>query len=60
MSEKITVTIAKGGKVTLKTEGFTGSACQQATAELERRLGKTINDQPTEEMYAQTNIQDIA
>ncbi len=39
------------GKTTIETSGYAGAECQAATADLERRLGKTINDRPTDEMY---------
>lgn len=48
----------KGAKVEIKTEGFAGEACQKATENLERRLGKKVSDTPTEEMY-QTAANDL-
>jgi hypothetical protein len=44
------VTIKKG-KVTIAVEGIKGSGCQAATAELEKKLGKTFADTHTDEMY---------
>ncbi len=39
MSEEITVTIDSQGKVTIEAEGFAGSSCTDATAQLEEALG---------------------
>jgi len=42
---------SKGGKFTVKTEGFSGPACAEATKGLERLLGVKVSDAPTPEMY---------
>ena len=40
MSEKtITITVSPDGSVSIKTAGFTGSSCRDATRDLERALG---------------------
>jgi hypothetical protein len=40
MSEKkIEITVSPEGAVSLKTTGFSGSSCKDATRELERALG---------------------
>ena len=40
MSEKtIQITVTPEGSVSIKTTGFTGSSCREATRELERALG---------------------
>ena len=40
MSEKtITITVSPEGAVSIKTAGFTGSSCRDATRDLERALG---------------------
>jgi hypothetical protein len=40
MSEKtITITVSPEGSVSIKTAGFTGSSCRDATRDLERALG---------------------
>lgn len=40
--EQIEVTIEKNGKVSLRTEGFTGSECLDATEGLEKLLGSSV------------------
>lgn len=55
MSKKIIATIdRKTGGLTIKTEGYAGAECLEATKQLEQGLGM---DQacavPTEEMYKQ-------
>ena len=47
--KQINVTIKPSGDVTVETQGFAGDSCQQATAELLRKLGKTVSDTPTAE-----------
>jgi hypothetical protein len=40
MSEKkIEITVSPEGSVSIKTSGFTGSSCRDATRDLERALG---------------------
>jgi len=40
MSEKtIQITVSPEGSVSIKTAGFTGSSCRDATRDLERALG---------------------
>lgn len=45
MSEKkIEITISPEGAVNIKTSGFTGGACRDATRDLERALGLSGRD----------------
>ena len=48
MAKVITIDI-KGGSTTVATRGFTGKACQDATAELEKALGFKTSDAKTPE-----------
>lgn len=48
--EKIVITF-DGGTSTIETSGFKGTACQQATKDLEAALGKTTKDRKTAEAY---------
>lgn len=41
MEEKVIVTIAKDGTVTLDLEGFNGVVCKDITAAIQKRLGGT-------------------
>lgn len=47
---EITVTI-EGGKALVETKGFQGKACQDATAELEKAMGITVQDVKTPEFH---------
>ncbi len=47
--QTVTITIDGGGKPTIKTEGFAGAACQEATKALERALGKVESEKLTPE-----------
>ena len=38
-SKKIEITVSPEGATSIKTSGFTGSSCQDATRDLERALG---------------------
>jgi Protein of unknown function (DUF2997) len=60
--KKIKITISKQAKVKIETEGFSGSACQEATKALEKKLGIVTNDTPTAEAFneSENNAQDIA
>ena len=48
MAQTITVTV-KDGAAVVTTKGFTGSACLNATADLERAMGQTVKDSKTPE-----------
>lgn len=47
---EIHVTI-ENGSATVATRGFVGKACLDATAELEKAMGKTTTDQKTPEFH---------
>jgi hypothetical protein len=40
-SKKIEITVSPQGDIAVKTIGFTGSSCRDATRDLERALGVT-------------------
>jgi len=47
----ISVLIDTDGNVEVETTGFAGAECKQATADLERALGKTTDDRVTPEFH---------
>ena len=56
MSEKtITITVSPEGSVSIKTAGFTGSPCRDATRDLERALGVAGRETLLPEFYGQTS-----
>ena len=56
MSEKkIEITVSPEGTTSIKTSGFTGSSCRDATRELERALGLAGKESLLPEFYAQTS-----
>jgi hypothetical protein len=56
MSEKkIEITVSPEGAVSIKTAGFTGSSCRDATRDLERALGVAGKESLLPEFYGQTN-----
>ena len=55
MSEKkIEITVSPEGSVSIKTSGFTGSSCRDATRDLERALGVSGREHLLTEFYNQT------
>jgi hypothetical protein len=48
---RIIAVIGPTGDVTITTEGYSGTQCQEATKSLEAALGKVTKDQATPEMY---------
>ena len=50
----IQITVSPEGSVSIKTAGFTGSSCKDATRELERALGVASNETLTPEFHAGT------
>jgi hypothetical protein len=56
MSEKtITITVSPEGAVSIKTAGFTGSSCRDATRDLERALGVSGREHLLPEYFNQTS-----
>jgi hypothetical protein len=56
MSEKtITITVSPEGSVSIKTAGFTGSSCRDATRDLERALGVAGRETLLPEFFGQTS-----
>ncbi len=52
MQQTIKVRISPTGTVTVKTEGFEGAACQDATKQLQLAMGTVVSDDATAEMYS--------
>ena len=49
--EEVIITVDKNGETVVSTKGFKGSACQDATKEIERALGRVAKDEKTSEYY---------
>ena len=55
MSEKrIEITVSPEGAVSIKTSGFTGGSCRDATRDIERALGVAGRESLLPEFYNQT------
>jgi len=52
----ITITITPDGETTIETKGFTGTACKDATAALEKALGMKTKDAPTKEANQKVRV----
>jgi hypothetical protein len=56
MSEKkIEITVSPEGATSIKTSGFTGGSCRDATRDLERALGVSGRESLLPEFYGETN-----
>ena len=56
MSEKtIQITVSPEGSVSIKTSGFTGGSCREATRELERALGMSGRESLMPEFFNQNS-----
>ena len=53
-SKTIEITVSPEGATSIKTSGFTGSSCRDATRELERALGLAGRESRLPEFYGQT------
>ncbi|MDR1282412.1 MAG: DUF2997 domain-containing protein [Opitutaceae bacterium] len=53
--KSITVDIDPQGQVKIETSGFTGSACEKATAEIEKALGQKTSSKRKAEYYKAGN-----
>ena len=54
-SKTIEITVSPEGAASIKTSGFTGSSCRDATRDLERALGLAGKESLLPEYYAKTN-----
>jgi hypothetical protein len=54
-TKTIEVTVSPEGAVSIKTAGFTGSSCRDATRDLERALGVAGKESLLPEFYGQTS-----
>ena len=52
-SKTIEITVSPEGAVSIKTTGFTGSSCKDATRELERALGVASKEMLLPEFHLQ-------
>ena len=52
--KKIEITISPEGVTSIKTTGFTGGSCRDATRDLERALGVSGTEHLLPEFYSQT------
>ena len=52
--KKIEITVSPEGATSIKTVGFTGGSCRDATRDLERALGVSGRETLLPEFYAQT------
>jgi len=53
-TKTIEITVSPEGATSIKTSGFTGSSCRDATRDLERALGVSGRETLLPEFYAQT------
>jgi hypothetical protein len=54
-TKTIEITVSPEGATSIKTSGFTGSSCRDATRELERAMGVAGKESLLPEFYGQTN-----
>ena len=53
-TKTIEITVSPEGATSIKTSGFTGGSCRDATRDLERALGVAGRESLLPEFYAQT------
>jgi hypothetical protein len=53
-TKTIEITVSPEGTTSIKTSGFTGGSCRDATRDLERALGVAGRESLLPEFYAQT------
>ena len=54
MTKTIEITVSPEGATSIKTSGFIGGSCRDATRDLERALGLAGRESLLPEFYAQT------
>ena len=58
MTKKIEITVTPDGSVSIKTTGFTGGSCRDATRELERALGMSVRESLLPEFFVNNETHD--
>ena len=53
-SKTIEITVSPEGATSIKTSGFSGGSCKDATRDIERALGVSSRESLLPEFYAQT------
>ena len=59
MSRTIEIIVSPKGESTIQTKGFAGSACRDASKELELALGRRVGEQLTAEFHQATDVQQM-
>ncbi len=54
-SKKIEITVSAEGAVSIKTSGFTGSSCRDATRDMEKALGVSGREHLLPEYFGRTS-----
>ena len=54
--ETVTIIVGADGSTEVSVKCIKGTACQDATKEIERALGKKVKDVPTAEMQEKANV----
>lgn len=54
--ETVTIVVGPDGSTEVSVKCIKGTACQDATKEIERALGKKVKDVPTSEMQEKANV----
>ena len=54
MSQRIIIKVAADGSTEVRTEGFTGTQCRQASEFIEKALGSRQSEQLTSEFFKST------
>ena len=58
-AKKIEITVSPEGATSIKTTGFTGSSCKDATRDLERALGVAGREHLQPEYFNRTSTGDL-
>ena len=58
-TKTIEITVTPEGATSIKTAGFSGGSCKDATRELERALGVSGRESLLPEFYAQTKAGEL-
>ena len=53
-NQRIEITVSSEGAVSIKTTGFTGSSCRDATKAIEKAMGATSKESLLSEFHAGT------
>lgn len=57
MNRVVEIVVGPKGQTTVRTKGFAGAACREASRFVEEALGRRVDEAPTSEYHHETTVE---